>query len=119
MTSDIRIVTCSSSATLAPDCAGQVIVSGSYGGEYNAWHAAKWRIRGVILSDAGVGKHNAGTKGLPYLDRIGLPAAPPTPTPVTSPTATTFLQMALSAMSTPPRNGSAFVSATPYDTVPI
>jgi hypothetical protein len=75
MTSDIRIVTCSSSASLAPDCAGQVVVSGSYGGEYNAWHADKWRIRGVILSDAGVGKHNAGTKGLPYLDRVGLPAA--------------------------------------------
>jgi hypothetical protein len=75
MTSDVRIVTCSSSATLAPDCAGQVVVSGSYGGEYNAWHAAKWRIRGVILSDAGVGKNNAGTKGLPYLDRVGLPAA--------------------------------------------
>lgn len=75
MSSEVRIVTCSSSATVAPDCAGQVVVSGSYGGEYNAWHAAKWGIRGVILSDAGVGKNNAGTKGLPYLDRVGLPAA--------------------------------------------
>ncbi len=75
MTSDVRIVTCSSSATVSPDCAGHVMVSGSYGGEYNAWHAAKWGIRGVILSDAGVGKNNAGTKGLPYLDRVGLPAA--------------------------------------------
>jgi hypothetical protein len=60
---------------VSPDCAGQVVVSGSYGGEYNAWHAAKWGIRGVILSDAGVGKNNAGTKGLPYLDRVALPAA--------------------------------------------
>ncbi len=48
---------------------------GSYGGEYNAWHAAKWGIRGVLLSDAGVGRNNAGTKGLPFLDRVGLPAA--------------------------------------------
>ena len=73
--SHIRIVTCSSSATVSPDCAGQVVVSGSYGGEYNAYHAAKWGIRGVILSDAGVGKNGAGTKGLAYLDRVGLPAA--------------------------------------------
>jgi hypothetical protein len=75
MDTDVRIVTCSSSATVSPDCAGQVVVSGSYGGEYNAWHAAKWGIRGVVLSDAGVGKNNAGTKGLAYLDRVGLPAA--------------------------------------------
>jgi hypothetical protein len=73
--SQVRIVTCSSSATVSPDCAGHVVVSGSYGGEYNAWHAAKWGIRGVILSDAGVGKNGAGIKGLAYLDRIGLPAA--------------------------------------------
>ena len=45
------------------------------GGEYNAFHAAKWGIRGVVLNDAGVGKNEAGIKGLPYLDRIDLPAA--------------------------------------------
>jgi uncharacterized protein YunC (DUF1805 family) len=72
---DIRIVTASSSATLPAECKGQVAVSGSYGGEYNAYHAAKWGIRGVVLCDAGVGKDNAGIKGLPYLDRIDLPAA--------------------------------------------
>jgi uncharacterized protein YunC (DUF1805 family) len=72
---DVRILTASSSATASPDCAGQVLVSGSYGGEYNAFHAAKWGLRGVVLCDAGVGKDNAGIKGLPYLDRIGLPAA--------------------------------------------
>src|SRR5690606_27313212 len=42
---------------------------------YNAFHAAKWGIRGVILNDAGVGSGNAGIKGLPYLDRIGLAGA--------------------------------------------
>jgi hypothetical protein len=72
---EVRIYTASSSATATGDCAGQVVVSGSYGGEYNAYHAAKWGIRGVILNDAGVGKNDAGIKGLPYLDRIGLPAA--------------------------------------------
>jgi hypothetical protein len=72
---DVRILTASSSATALPDCAGQVLVSGSYAGEYNAFHAAKWGLRGVVLCDAGVGKDKAGIKGLSYLDRIGLPAA--------------------------------------------
>jgi hypothetical protein len=72
---EVRIYTASSSATATDECAGQVVVSGSYGGEYNAYHAAKWGIRGVVLNDAGVGKDGAGIKGLPYLDRIGLPAA--------------------------------------------
>jgi uncharacterized protein YunC (DUF1805 family) len=70
-----RIITCPSSATAPPESAGNVIVSGSYGGEYNAYHAAKLGIRGVVLNDAGVGKNNAGTRGLAYLDRVGLPAA--------------------------------------------
>lgn len=75
MTEPARIVTAPSSASAGADCAGQVLVSGSYGGEYNAYHAAKWGLRGVILNDAGVGYANAGIKGLPYLDRIGMPAA--------------------------------------------
>ncbi|MEJ0096908.1 MAG: hypothetical protein WDM84_01650 [Bauldia sp.] len=54
---------------------GQVIVSGSYGGEYNAFHAGKWGLRGVILNDAGVGKDNAGVRGITYLEQIGLAAA--------------------------------------------
>ncbi|MEI7447516.1 MAG: hypothetical protein WCK28_21695 [Burkholderiales bacterium] len=71
----VRIVTASSSATLPADCRGQVVVSGSYGGEYNAWHAAKWGIRGVVLCDAGVGRDRAGVKGLDWLDRLGIPGA--------------------------------------------
>ena len=69
------IVTASSSATAPESCRGNVLVSGSYGGEYNAFHAAKRPLRGVILNDAGVGKDGAGISGLAYLDRIGLPAA--------------------------------------------
>jgi hypothetical protein len=69
------ICTAPSSATATEACRGNVLVSGSYGGEYNAWHAAKWGLRGVILNDAGVGKDNAGIRGLDYLDNVGLPAA--------------------------------------------
>jgi hypothetical protein len=71
----VKILTFPSSASATPDSAGNVIVSGSYGGEYNAFHAAKWKIRGVVLNDAGVGCRAAGIKGLPYLDRIGLAGA--------------------------------------------
>ena len=73
--SSVKIYAASSSATAPAECAGNVLVSGSYGGEYNAYHAAKWGIRGVVLNDAGVGKNDAGIKGLPYLDRIGLAGA--------------------------------------------
>lgn len=69
------ICTAPSSATATAACRGNVLVSGSYGGEYNAWHAAKWGLRGVVLSDAGIGKDNAGIRCLDYLDEMGLPAA--------------------------------------------
>jgi hypothetical protein len=75
MSESVSIRTAPSSATATEDCRGNVLVSGSYGGEYNAYHAGKWGIRGVILNDAGVGKDAAGIRGLAYLDRVGLAAA--------------------------------------------
>jgi hypothetical protein len=75
MRNDAPICTAPSSATATADCRGGVLVSGSYGGEYNAYHAGKWGIRGVILNDAGVGKNDAGIRGLEYLDRVELAAA--------------------------------------------
>ena len=71
----ISIVTVSSSAQATASCRGQILISGSYGGEYNAFHAGKWGLRGVVLNDAGIGKDRAGIRGLDYLDLIGLPAA--------------------------------------------
>jgi hypothetical protein len=72
---EVRLICCPSSASATEEARGNVVISGSYGGEYNAFHAAKWGIRGVVLNDAGVGKNNAGINGLAYLDRIGLAAA--------------------------------------------
>ena len=69
------IVTVPSCSNATAEHAGAVIVSGSYGGKYNAFNAAKWGIRGVIMNDAGIGADDAGIVGLPYLDAIGLPAA--------------------------------------------
>lgn len=72
---EVKLICCASSATATEDARRNVVISGSYGGEYNAFHAAKWGIRGVVLNDAGVGKDSAGINGLPYLDRIRLAAA--------------------------------------------
>jgi len=67
------IVCAPSSATAPPETAGAVLISGSYGGVYNAWHAVRKTARAVILSDAGVGKNRAGISGLPWLDDLGIP----------------------------------------------
>jgi hypothetical protein len=53
----------------------QVVVSGSYGGRYNAFNAAKWGVRAVVMNDAGIGKDGAGIRGLDFLDQINMAAA--------------------------------------------
>ena len=75
VSSSVQILAAPSSASATSECHGHVLVSGSYGGEYNAYHAAKWGLRGVVLNDAGVGKNRAGTRGLDYLDAMHLPGA--------------------------------------------
>ena len=72
---DVNILTVASCSNVRAEHASHVVVSGSYGGRYNAFNAAKWGVRGVIMNDAGIGKDNAGIVGLEYLDRIGLAAA--------------------------------------------
>ena len=72
---DVRILTVASCSFVREEHRSHVVVSGSYGGKYNAFNAAKWGVRGVIMNDAGIGKDNAGIVGLAYLDAIGLAAA--------------------------------------------
>jgi hypothetical protein len=69
------IVCAPSSATAPTETAGAVLVSGSYGGIYNAWHAVRKAAKAVILSDAGIGKNQAGISGLAWLDALGIPGA--------------------------------------------
>ena len=54
---------------------GAVVVSGSHGGRYPGYAAAKAHVRAVILNDAGVGKDDAGVGSLPYLEALGIAAA--------------------------------------------
>ncbi|MBV9861297.1 MAG: hypothetical protein JO267_04025 [Alphaproteobacteria bacterium] len=72
---DVKILTVASCSFVREEHRSQIVVSGSYGGKYNAFNAAKWGVRGVIMNDAGVGKDNAGICGLEYLDGIALAAA--------------------------------------------
>ncbi len=71
----VKILTVASCSFVRDEHRSHVIVSGSYGGRYNAFNAAKWGVRGVIMNDAGIGKDNAGICGLDYLDQINLAAA--------------------------------------------
>ncbi len=69
------IVTAASSATAPAETAGNVLISGSYGGVYNAWHALRKGARAVILNDAGGGRNNAGISGLDWLAALGIAGA--------------------------------------------
>jgi hypothetical protein len=72
---DVKIMTVASCSFVRAEHRSHVVVSGSYGGKYNAFNAAKWGVRGVIMNDAGIGKDDAGIVGLAFLDQIGLAAA--------------------------------------------
>lgn len=60
---------------LPPEAEGAVIVSGSHGGRYPGWLAAKAGARAVILNDAGIGFQQAGIGALPWLEGFGIAAA--------------------------------------------
>ncbi|MDP6030400.1 MAG: hypothetical protein QGG98_03165 [Pseudomonadales bacterium] len=73
--SDQVIFTAPSITKLPENIAGRVLVSGSHGGIYPAYLAARSGVRGVVFNDAGGGCDDAGFASLPYLDNLGIPAA--------------------------------------------
>ncbi|MBW8271006.1 hypothetical protein [Caldovatus aquaticus] len=60
---------------LPPEADGAVIVSGSHGGRYPGYLAARAGARAVILNDAGIGRDRAGIGALAYLEALGIAAA--------------------------------------------
>lgn len=60
---------------LPAEAEGAVVLSGSHGGRYPGYLAARGRVRAVILNDAGGGKDAAGLGSLPSLDALGIAAA--------------------------------------------
>lgn len=71
----VPILVMDSITKLAANAAGSVAVAGSHGGVYAAYLAARGKLRGVILNDAGIGLEEAGIAGLGYLDALGIAAA--------------------------------------------
>ena len=69
------MIVADSVTTLPATARGAVLLSGSHGGTYAAYLAARAGVRAVILNDAGVGRDRAGIGGLALLDTIGMAAA--------------------------------------------
>jgi hypothetical protein len=69
------IVVADTITKLPPGAAGRVVVSGSHGGRYPGYLAAKGGVGAVILCDAGIGRDEAGIGSLPYLEAFGIAAA--------------------------------------------
>ncbi|MBN9438531.1 hypothetical protein [Bosea sp. (in: a-proteobacteria)] len=67
-----RVVAVDTIAHLEPEDAGQVVMTGSHGGISSGEYAGKVPIAAVFFNDAGVGKDNAGTASLPYLEARGI-----------------------------------------------
>jgi hypothetical protein len=61
--------------SLPPEAAGAVVVTGSHGGRYPGYLAARAKVGAVICNDAGVGREDAGIASLALLERYGIGAA--------------------------------------------
>lgn len=69
-----RVVAVDTIAHVAPEDAGQVVVTGSHGGMSSAEYAGRVLLAAVFFNDAGVGKDAAGIAGLRYLEERGIAA---------------------------------------------
>jgi hypothetical protein len=70
-----EIVLADTITKLPANAGGNVVVSGSHGGRYCGYLAARGGVAAVILDDAGGGLDNAGRASLPYLEALGIAAA--------------------------------------------
>ena len=63
------------SITKPGDTASKVVLSGSHGGQYAAYLAARSRARAIILHDAGIGLDDAGIACINYCQQLGMASA--------------------------------------------
>ena len=70
-----RIVAMGSVTFITTDNAGDVICAGSHFGRTSAAYSSRFALSGVLCSDAGRGKDDAGISGLSVLDEKGIPGA--------------------------------------------
>ncbi|WGF87996.1 hypothetical protein [Marinivivus vitaminiproducens] len=69
-----QVVAVDTIAHVRPEDEGDVIVTGSHGGVSSGEYAGRVRIAAVFFNDAGIGKDQAGTAALPYLETLGIAA---------------------------------------------
>lgn len=69
-----EILVVHSATQLDASSRGRVVVCASHGGVYPAWLAARAGVRGVILHDAGIGRHAAGIAGVMWLAGLNIAA---------------------------------------------
>lgn len=71
---DISITVTDSITFLNENNSGDIVVCGSHGGLSAAQYAMKFHVHAVFFNDAGIGKNNAGVKGLEFLENADIPA---------------------------------------------
>ncbi len=69
-----EILILDSATQFEPRHSGRIVITGSHGGLYPGYLAAKAGVLGVSFNDAGIGIEAAGIASLLYLDRLGIPA---------------------------------------------
>ena len=70
-----KIIVLDSVTHLKAEHRGLAAYCASHGGAYAGYLAAKAGVGAVILTDAGIGREQAGIAGLHLLDALGVPAA--------------------------------------------
>lgn len=76
LSAELSGVVLADTITKLPENAARcVVVSGSHGGRYPGYLAARGRVRAAIFNDAGIGKDEAGVAGLCDLEVLRIPAA--------------------------------------------
>lgn len=68
-----RVMAMGSVTFITPENEGDVICTGSHFGRTSAAYSSRFRLRGVICSDAGRGKDDSGIAGLEVCQRKGIP----------------------------------------------
>lgn len=69
-----KVLVVHSATLLDAGSKGRIVACGSHGGLFPAWLAARAKVRGVILHDAGIGRHSAGISGVLWLGGVGIAA---------------------------------------------
>lgn len=72
---DVRVFVVDGVAKLPPEANGAVVVGGSNAATYAAYYSAKSGVRAAIHHDCGIGRDDAGVRGLSWAEQHGMAMA--------------------------------------------